>query len=186
VVFRAVTPCSDVVGYQCFGGPCCLHLQGEDGVTMQRTTNWIFISVKTSNQLYVSRLCFVWASHSRRNVSILLRYSGGPGFECLLSDRPSDSGVSGFPGGTCWDSILKWVTTTSFHVLSSSPWKYCHSMECNQCSCVFIFVVSLMLLSVWSGNFLIVWMCRLTVCVKAFNCQGHSYLHRRKLFTCDN
>jgi len=21
-----VTPCSDVVGHQCFGGPCCLHL----------------------------------------------------------------------------------------------------------------------------------------------------------------
>jgi len=22
-----VTLCSDVVGYQCFGGPCCLHLR---------------------------------------------------------------------------------------------------------------------------------------------------------------
>jgi hypothetical protein len=26
-----VTPCSDVVGYHRFGGPCCLHLQGEYG-----------------------------------------------------------------------------------------------------------------------------------------------------------
>jgi hypothetical protein len=30
-VFWVVTPSSVVVGYQRFGGPCCLHLQGEDG-----------------------------------------------------------------------------------------------------------------------------------------------------------
>jgi hypothetical protein len=29
VVFWVVTPCSDVIGYQRFGGPCCLHRQGE-------------------------------------------------------------------------------------------------------------------------------------------------------------
>jgi len=28
-VFRTVTSCSGVVGYQSFGGPCCLHLQDE-------------------------------------------------------------------------------------------------------------------------------------------------------------
>jgi hypothetical protein len=28
IFFWLVTPCSDVVGYQYFGGPCCLHLQG--------------------------------------------------------------------------------------------------------------------------------------------------------------
>jgi hypothetical protein len=28
-VFWVVTPCSTVVGYQYFRGPCCLHLQGE-------------------------------------------------------------------------------------------------------------------------------------------------------------
>jgi hypothetical protein len=27
-VFWVMTPCSDVVGYQRFGEPCCLHLQG--------------------------------------------------------------------------------------------------------------------------------------------------------------
>jgi len=27
VIFWVVTPCNDVVGYQRFGGPCCLHLQ---------------------------------------------------------------------------------------------------------------------------------------------------------------
>jgi len=30
-VFSVVTPCTDVVGYRRFGGPCCLHLQGESG-----------------------------------------------------------------------------------------------------------------------------------------------------------
>jgi len=29
VIFWVVTPCTDVVQYQCFRGPCCLHLQGE-------------------------------------------------------------------------------------------------------------------------------------------------------------
>jgi hypothetical protein len=28
-VFWVVMPCNVVVGYQCFRGPCCLHLQGE-------------------------------------------------------------------------------------------------------------------------------------------------------------
>jgi len=27
--FWIAIPCSVVVGYQCFGGTCCLHLQGE-------------------------------------------------------------------------------------------------------------------------------------------------------------
>jgi hypothetical protein len=29
MVFWVVTPYSVVVGYQCFGSPCCFHLQGE-------------------------------------------------------------------------------------------------------------------------------------------------------------
>jgi hypothetical protein len=29
VVFWVVTPCIHVVEYQCFGGPCYVHLQGE-------------------------------------------------------------------------------------------------------------------------------------------------------------
>jgi hypothetical protein len=32
-VFWAMTPCSFVVGYQSFGGPCCLH-HPEDGGSM--------------------------------------------------------------------------------------------------------------------------------------------------------
>jgi hypothetical protein len=30
-VFWVVTPCNVVLGYQRFGGPCCVHLQGESG-----------------------------------------------------------------------------------------------------------------------------------------------------------
>jgi hypothetical protein len=29
VIFRILKSRSDMVGYQCFGGPYCLHLQGE-------------------------------------------------------------------------------------------------------------------------------------------------------------
>jgi len=25
-----MTPCNDVIGYQCFRGPCCFHVQGEE------------------------------------------------------------------------------------------------------------------------------------------------------------
>jgi len=32
-----VTPCGVVVAHQRFGGPCCLHLQGEDGGSMDNT-----------------------------------------------------------------------------------------------------------------------------------------------------
>jgi hypothetical protein len=39
---------SIAVGYQSFGGPCCLHLQGE-GVTAQKTSAGIFAAVKVSN-----------------------------------------------------------------------------------------------------------------------------------------
>jgi hypothetical protein len=33
-VFWFVTPCTVAVGYQRFGGPCCLHLYSEDGGSM--------------------------------------------------------------------------------------------------------------------------------------------------------
>jgi hypothetical protein len=52
-IFWVVTPCSVVVRYHCFGGPCCLHLQGEvvtpPDVTTQKTSTQMFTAVKTSN-----------------------------------------------------------------------------------------------------------------------------------------
>jgi len=35
MVFWAVTLCSVVVWYQCFGGSCCLHLYPEGGSTIK-------------------------------------------------------------------------------------------------------------------------------------------------------
>jgi hypothetical protein len=54
-----------VVGYQRFGGPCCLHLHGKDGgdmtslhgVTTEKTPTWIFIAMETS-RLALSFLFF--------------------------------------------------------------------------------------------------------------------------------
>jgi hypothetical protein len=37
-IFIVVTPCSIVVGYQRFRSLCCLHLQGEDGGSMDCNT----------------------------------------------------------------------------------------------------------------------------------------------------
>jgi len=37
-VFKVVTSCSAVAGYQRYGGPCCLHLHGEDEDIMDNTT----------------------------------------------------------------------------------------------------------------------------------------------------
>jgi len=36
VIFWLLTPCSDTAGYRRFGGPCCLHLQGETSGTWNR------------------------------------------------------------------------------------------------------------------------------------------------------
>jgi hypothetical protein len=47
-VFWVMTPCSDVVGYRRFGGPYCLHLQGEFSGA------WVEIQVKF---LCVMTLC---------------------------------------------------------------------------------------------------------------------------------
>jgi hypothetical protein len=39
MIFWVVTPCSDVVGCQRFGGPCCLHLQGEGRMNAARPSD---------------------------------------------------------------------------------------------------------------------------------------------------
>jgi hypothetical protein len=67
-VFWIVMPLSDVVGYHCFGGLCCLHLQAEVKCWYPTTSlrhhnpedhDLIFITVKnlnlTSLKLYTGR-----------------------------------------------------------------------------------------------------------------------------------
>jgi hypothetical protein len=47
MVFWVMTPYSDMVWYQFFRGSCCLHLPtSQYGVITQKTTTWIFITVK--------------------------------------------------------------------------------------------------------------------------------------------
>jgi len=61
-VFWAVMLCNVAGGYKCFRGPCCLHVQGEDGGSMdlwnvgflpqyyketQKALNWISTAMKT-------------------------------------------------------------------------------------------------------------------------------------------
>jgi hypothetical protein len=46
VVFRLMTPCSDVVEYQRFGGSCCLHLQGEVTYTYAHFPSTIHFTLK--------------------------------------------------------------------------------------------------------------------------------------------
>jgi hypothetical protein len=41
-VYWILTQCSEVVGYQCFGGPCCMHLQGV--VKMKATRPYEMVS----------------------------------------------------------------------------------------------------------------------------------------------
>jgi len=48
-----VTSCNVAAGFQCFKGPCCLHLWCPTttlhGVTNKKTKTWIVIAVKASN-----------------------------------------------------------------------------------------------------------------------------------------
>jgi hypothetical protein len=55
-----MTPCSDVVGYQRFGGPCSLHLQGE--------MSWAWIKIQVE---------IFWAMTPRSDVVGYQRF-GGP------------------------------------------------------------------------------------------------------------
>jgi hypothetical protein len=45
-VWRCVVLCYVMVGYQRFRGPCCVHLEG---IKYQKTSTWIFTAPKTSN-----------------------------------------------------------------------------------------------------------------------------------------
>jgi hypothetical protein len=67
-VFWVVTPCSVVVGYQCFGEPFCLHVQGE--VTYEGDTTAmaaaIFQCYLTFALPFQSRIFFV-ENTSRHN-----------------------------------------------------------------------------------------------------------------------
>jgi hypothetical protein len=52
MIFRVVTPCADVVGYERLGGICCLHLRE---VVVLEITLHVVTSCKTTNK--ASRFC---------------------------------------------------------------------------------------------------------------------------------
>jgi hypothetical protein len=61
--FWVVTPCSVVVGYQRFGGPCCLHLQGE--VTMEAAEYSETLTSYITTQRYNSQDHVLGLRHDR-------------------------------------------------------------------------------------------------------------------------
>jgi hypothetical protein len=90
-----VTPCSVVVGYRCFRGPCCLHLYWvvtsysvvvgclhlqhgslkrwyptiTHDVTTQQTSTWIITAMKTSKLNYFTGYFSKSVKHSKTNCS---------------------------------------------------------------------------------------------------------------------
>jgi len=90
VVFWVVTPCSDVVGYQCSGGPSCLQLQGEEwshkagmlhgrGGNLQgmlRTEKWLVaISIWAALQQYSTFLRSLILAYPAQSVCFVIHGS---------------------------------------------------------------------------------------------------------------
>jgi len=55
-------PCSDVVGYHCFRGPCCLHLQGETAIVSVALVGLVYFvcSIYFRLLLFMSRGTCRW------------------------------------------------------------------------------------------------------------------------------
>jgi hypothetical protein len=62
-VLWVVTPCSIVVGYQCFRVPCYLHFQGEDGgsVDLSEDLNLRYTFTSTNTKFSA---CGLWTAAS--------------------------------------------------------------------------------------------------------------------------
>jgi hypothetical protein len=69
-VFWVVTPCYVVVGYQRFGGPCCLHLQGDVIGGEERNCIDTGLYLQGSTTQKTSELNF----HRRENLKSNIRY----------------------------------------------------------------------------------------------------------------
>jgi len=71
-----MTLCSDVGGYQCFGGPCCLHLQGEAAQPSETLTSY-HISMQCCNpeDLDMNFPHLVFNLHDPNSVMTLLESS---------------------------------------------------------------------------------------------------------------
>jgi len=87
--------CSDVIGYQHHGGPCCLHCQGVCGITTQKTMTWMSISKKTSNLACFEQFL---RSSDQENFAECLRNA----YKCYCSGLPA-----------CFDLVKNQVTSLS-------------------------------------------------------------------------
>jgi hypothetical protein len=74
VVVLVVMPYSGVVGYQYFGGHCCIHLEhwypntSLHGVAIQKTTAWIVIAMRT----WILQLVRVFQNRELRRIFVLV------------------------------------------------------------------------------------------------------------------
>jgi len=63
-VFWVLTPCSDVVGYQHFGGPCCSHLQSK-----------VVVKAAWSSEMLVCHHITTWHQNSEdHNLDLVISY----------------------------------------------------------------------------------------------------------------
>jgi hypothetical protein len=81
--FRLVTPCTDVIGYRLFGGPCCLHLKGDGGSMVLRNVGILHHCTlsrfrRPRYESYVkSHFCFVFTSSWVRSFLLFSSVPGG-------------------------------------------------------------------------------------------------------------
>jgi len=105
-----VTPCSDVVGHQCFGGPCCLHIQHFTLKTMV----WSFFIMNNSNlwaPVFSEEHIQVFIVHFDpyyygMTLSHLANEGDAPPLSNIL-DKHSGQPTTGGPSGCGWDRRLK-------------------------------------------------------------------------------
>jgi hypothetical protein len=114
VIIRIVTPCRNVVGYQCFGGLCRLHLQGEDDIpphhytTFQSRRLWLESSSPWKSEIWHTDMIFFFTSNEL-SITILLQVT-----EYWLDDRMIGVRIPG------WGLGIFLFTTASRPALGST------------------------------------------------------------------
>jgi hypothetical protein len=136
-VFCVVTPCSDVVRYRRFGGPCCFHLQGEGDrgsmdiwnvgipTTMQKTEYWLRIFF----QVHVDCICTEHTSLKSATTSkqIYVSPSATEGEKWMPIDSFVTLLSNGYQGLFPWGQSGRGVKlTTHLHLVprSKNEWSY--------------------------------------------------------------
>jgi len=81
-VFWVVTLCIDAIGYQCFGGPCCLHLHLDFDLTLNMEAAW-------SSKMLVSSCRKAWCNNPEdlnfKDISFISRHLNNVRVHCFQS-----------------------------------------------------------------------------------------------------